>query len=218
MARLSFTSPRIIVVAIVGLSGYFASLAAAEDNPILRERLEQKLIEDISKHDSEETSWYNEKSVDRQKWTSGNLLGRKIKLASWTEQSKSWVWLDDPRSTLSLDLTHLAIRDGRVEFAATAKAKARYKVWGRIPKLAQASVGGTVLAEFEIAGSAAVGAGQLQDSKITVFNGVLHDLTFNNKAGKAFEDLAKDSLNDYVKNKNEKLRRSLEKAIDRVHF
>ena len=36
MARLSFTSPRIIVVAIVGLSGYFASLAAAEDNPILR--------------------------------------------------------------------------------------------------------------------------------------------------------------------------------------
>ncbi len=209
---------RVFFVAFVCLVACRALPAGAQDNPILRERLEQKIIEDLAEHNSQETAWYNEKSVDRQKWTDGKLLGRKIRLASWTEQSKTWLWLEEPKSTLSLDLTHLAIRAGRIEFSATAKAKARFKAWGRIPKLAQAAVGGNVRAVIQIEGSAAIGPGTLTDSQITTFHVVLEDLQFNNPAAGPMEDLAKDALNDYMQDKNEKLRRSLEKAIDRVKF
>ncbi len=192
--------------------------ARGQDNPILQEMLEQKIVEDLSKHHSQETAWYNEKKVDKQKWTEGKVIGRKVRLASWTEESKSWVWLEDPRSTLTLDLERLAIRDGRVEFALTANAKARFKAWGRIPKFAQASVGGTVRMALVIEGSAAIGDGRLQESKITKFQGTLDDLKFNNKLGRPFDELVENALNDYVDNKNEKLRHSIEKAIDRVHF
>jgi hypothetical protein len=194
------------------------SLVAAEDNPVLRARLEQKMVEDLGRHNSQETAWHSEKSVDRQKWTNGKLLGRKIRLASWTEESKSWIWLDDPTSTVSLDLKRLAIRDGRLEFAVSATAKARFKAWGRIPKFAQASVGGTVSVQIEIEGSAAVGDGHLENSKITTFKAVLDDLRFNNKAARPLQDLIEDSLNHYAEQKNEKFRGSLEKAIDRVRF
>jgi hypothetical protein len=196
----------------------FSPPAAAQDNPILRERLEQKIIEELTRHSTQETAWHNEKSVDRQKWTSGKILGRPIRVASWTEQSQSWIWLEDPQATTSLDLKQLVIRNGRVEFAAHATAQARFKVWGRIPKLVQASVGGTAHVYIEIAGSAAIGAGHLQDSKITVFDIRLENLQFNNDAIHPLEDLAKDALNDYADRKDEKLRKSLERAIDRVHF
>jgi hypothetical protein len=194
------------------------AVSRGQDNPVLRERLEQKIVEDLSQHCSQETAWYNEKSVDKQKWTEGKVVGRKIRLASWTEQSKTWLWLEDPQSTLSLDLQRLALRDGRLEFALTAKAKARFKAWGRIPKLAQASVGGNVVLAIEIDGSAAIGDGQLHDGKITKLRLQLDDLRFNKKAAHPVEGLLEDAVNDYVDDKNEKLRRSIEKAINRVHF
>jgi len=71
---------------------------------------------------------------------------------------------------------------------------------------------------FEIAGSGAVGAGRLEQSKITLLTGHVNDLRFNNRLGRPYEDLVKDALNDYAQDKNEKLRRSVEKAIDRVKF
>jgi hypothetical protein len=207
-----------VALAVVGLGPCVSSLAAAEDNPVLRTRLEQKMVEDLAKHNSQETAWHSEKSVNRQKWTDGKLLRRKIRIASWTEESKSWVWLEDPTRTVSLDLKRLAIRDGRLEFSVLATAKARFKAWGRIPKFAQASVGGSVRVQIEIEGSAAVGDGHLESSKITTFRAVLDDLRFNNEAARPLQDLIEDSLNNYAEQKNEKFRRSLEKAIDRVRF
>jgi hypothetical protein len=207
-----------VALSVAGFGPCAGLLAAAEDNPVLRARLEQKMVEDLAKHNSQETAWHSEKSVDRQKWTSGKLLGRKIRLASWTEESKSWVWLEDSPQTVSLDLKRLAIRDGRLEFSVLATAKARFKAWGRIPKFAQASVGGTVRVQIEIEGSAAVGEGHLENSKITTFRAVLDDLRFNNKAALPLQDLIEDSLNRYAEHKNEKFRGSLEKAIDRVRF
>ncbi len=184
----------------------------------MRKLVEQKLTEEFLKHNSEESAWYNEKSVDKQKWTEGKLLGRKVRLASWTEQSKTWLWLVEPEETLTVELTRLAVSEGRLEFAMRTVAHARFKAWGRIPKLAKAAVGGTVRAAFEIEGSTAMGGGGLRDSKITKFKGGLKDLQFNNKAARPIEDLAKDALNDYIEDKNAKLRRSMEKAIDRVRF
>ncbi len=204
---------------IAGSLAVMASAPArAQDIPLLRKLLEQQLIQEMAEHDSEETAWYNEKSVDKKKWTSGKLLGRKIRLASWTEQSKTWFWLDDPDATLQLELQRFAARDARLEFALVANAKARYRVWGRIPKLIRASASGAARVKFEIAGSTAIGGGGLTDTQITTFKGKLTDLRFNNDLAHPFEDLVKDALNDYVKNKNAKMRRSIEKAVDRVRF
>jgi len=207
------------VVALAVASGFelCGARAAAQDNPILRERLEQKILEELAKHGSEETAWVKEKSVDKQKWTGGKVLGRKIRLASWTEQSKSWFWLEDPKST-TFDLAQLTVRDGRLEFSASALARARFKVWGRIPKLVQASAGGVAQVRIEIAGSTAIGLGRLENSKLSSFKIRFEDLQFNNDLAHPWEDLAKDALNDYAEDKNEKLRGSLERAIDRVRF
>ncbi len=172
----------VVALTVACLTTYFNAPSAAQDNPVLRERLQQKIVEELGRHHTLETAWYNEKSVDKQQWTKGNVLGRKIRLASWTEDSKTWLWLEDPASTLALDVKRLEIRGGRVEFSVAAKATARFKGWGRIPKLAQAAVGGSVNVAIKIEGSAAIGDGHLQDSKITMFKGVLDDLRFNKKA------------------------------------
>jgi hypothetical protein len=195
-----------------------ASRASAQDMPLLRSLVEKQFIQELTAHDSQESAWYEEKSVDRQKYTSGKLLGRKLRLASWTEQSKSWFWLEDPASTLSFELQRFAVVDARLHFALAADAKARFKVWGRIPKFAQASAGGTALVRFEIEGSTAIGNGGLTNSQITRFDGRLHDLRFNNDLAHPLEDLVKDAVNDYAQNKNDKLKRSVEKALDRVRF
>lgn len=194
------------------------SPAAGQDMPLLKSLLEQALIEEMASHESRETAWYNEKKVDKKKWTSGKLLGRKIRLASWTEESKTWFWLDDPDSKLQLQLKRFAAVDNRLEFAVNAVAKARFNVWGRIPKLVRGSASGSAKLRFEIEGSTAIAAGGLADSQITKFKGRLDDLRFNNDLAHPFEDLVKDALNDYVKKKNHKMRGSIEKAINRVHF
>ncbi len=213
-SQLRIEAALVVWLALAGL----APPAAAQDLPFVRKLFEQMLIEEMAEHDSQETAWYHEKSVDKKKWTSGKLLGRKIRLASWTEQSKTWFWLENPQQTLSLEFERFAVRDARLEFALAAIAKARFRVWGRIPRLVRASASGTVRVRFEIEGSTAIGGGGLQDSRITKFEGRLDDLRFNNDLAHPFEDLVKDALNDYVKNKNKKMRRDVEKAIDRVHF
>ena len=95
---------------------------------------------------------------------------------------------------------------------------ARFKASGRIPKFAKAAVGGTVTMKVEIAGSAALSAGQLADAKITTFEGVLRDIQFNNDLAHPWEDLVKDALNSHVRKENARFRASLERAIDRVRF
>jgi len=192
--------------------------AAAQDMPLVRQLLQQQLLAEMNEHTSEDTAWFNEKRVDRQKWTSGKVLGKKIRLASWTEESKTWLWLENPAETLELEITRLEVIGGRAEFALRAVAKARFKAYGRIPKLAKAAVGGNVLARFEIEGSTAVAGGGFDRTQVTRFHGELRDLRFNNDLAHPLEDLVKDALNDYVEDKNAKLRRSVEKAIDRVRF
>lgn len=60
--------------------------------------------------------------------------------------------------------------------------------------------------------------GGLTDSRITKFQAKLTDLRFHNDLAHPFEDLVKDALNDYAKNKNDKLRKSIENALHRVRF
>jgi hypothetical protein len=190
----------------------------AQDSPVLRERLSQLIVEELSKHSSRETAYHSKKSKPREKWTSGKVFGKPIRLASWTEESETWFWFDDPNSTLSVELKHLNVIDGRIEFALAIRGRARFKLYGRIPKLAKAAVGGSTRLSFELEGSALVGPGKLEKSEITRLTGRLDDLQFNNDAAGAFENLVKDSLNDYVENRNDKVRRTVEKAMNRVKF
>jgi hypothetical protein len=191
-----------------------AAPVVAQDNPILRQRLEQKIVEELSKHTTEETAWYNEKSKDKQSWIKNKLM--KIRLASWTEESKTWIWLEDPAKNLTVKLNQFEIRDGRVHFSLSTIAMVRFKVFGRIPKLAKATVGGTVWMKFDINGSTTLGDGKLEGSQISLLNGELKNLQFNNDLGNPLEPVVEDALNDHVRNRNQKLRHSVERAIDKV--
>lgn len=218
MSRRFLLRAAATLVTVAGLYGSCCAPAAAQDMPLLRSLIEGVVVAELSSHDSQDNAWYNERSKDKQKWMKSNLFGRqsKVKLASWTEESKSWVWLEDPHETLSVDLKQLALNDGRIEFAVAARAKARFKVWGRIPKLTKGMAGGTVWLEIEIAGSAAIANGRLADSKITTLHGTFGDLQFNNDLASVFEDLVEDSLNAHLKRDNEKLREKLERSINKV--
>jgi hypothetical protein len=209
---------RCLILLVLSFASLAAARASAQDIPLVRMMLQKQLVAEMLEHNSEDSAWVNEKSKNKESWTSGKLLGKKIRLASWTEQSKTWLWLENPAETLQIEITRLTVNQGRAEFAVRATAKARFKAWGRIPKLGQASVGGNVLATFEIEGSTAMADGGLDGSKVTLFKGELRDLRFNNDLAHPLEDLVKDGLNDYVDDKNEKMRRSVEKAIDRVRF
>ncbi len=176
------------------------------------------LIAELKAHDSEETAWYDENTKDKRKVVQFNFFGREIdhRVASWTEQSKSWLWTEEPDNTLTLELRQFEVHDARLHFALDARAKLGFRVWGRIPRLVRGNASGTVWAKFTIEGSAAVGGGGLTDAKITKLKGKLRDLQFNNDLASPLERLVVDALNDHVRKKNKKLRRSVEKAIDRV--
>lgn len=207
------------VLLVFGLSTVGLSRGvAAQDSPVLRERLSQLIVEELSKHNSHDAAYHSKKTKPREKWTSGKVFGKPIRLASWTEETETWFWFDDPASTLSVELKRLNVVDGRIEFALVIQGRARFKLYGRVPKLAKAAVGGSTRLSFDLEGSARVGYGKLEKSEITRLTGRLDDLQFNNGAAGAFENLVKDSLNDYIENRNDKVRRTVEKAMNRVKF
>jgi hypothetical protein len=84
-----------LVVASLALA-ICGSWANAQDMPLMRKLLEQQLLVEMREHRDEATAWVNEKSKNKESWTSGKLIGKKIRLASWTEQSKTWLWLENP--------------------------------------------------------------------------------------------------------------------------
>jgi hypothetical protein len=215
----------LIVAALVAVAS-LAQRTKADDtflgtlNPLLRGLIEQKIVAELAEHDSEQTSWYKAKSKDKQQWMKANLFGRhvKVRLASWTEESKTWLWLEDPEKKLTVELREFSVSDGRVAFSLTADAKMHFKAWGHIPRLGQASAGGTTWLKIEIAGSAAVGAGRLEKAEVTTLKGEIRDLQFNNHLASPADNLVKDWLNAHVRNDNDHLREKLEKAINRVRF
>lgn len=192
--------------------------AVAQDSPVLRERLSQLIAEELSQHNTPDTAYHNKKSKPREKWTSGKVFGKPIRLASWTEESETWFWFDDPAKTLTVELRRLNVVDGKIEFALAIRGRARFKLYGRVPKLAKGAVGGSTWLAFELEGSAQVGPGQLENSQVTRLAGRLDDLQFNNEAAGPFENLVKDALNDYIEDRNDKVRRTVEKAMNRARF
>lgn len=194
------------------------TVTTGQDSPVLRERLSQLIVAELSEHHSQDTAYHNHKSKPREKWTSGKVFGKPIRLASWTEETETWFWFDDPASTLAVELRQLNVVDGRIDFALAIRGRARFKLYGRVPKLAKAAVSGSTHLSFELAGTALIGPGKLEQSKVHQLSGRLDDLQFSNDAAGMFENLVKDALNDYIEDRNDKVRRTVEKAMDRAKF
>ncbi len=194
--------------------------AAAQDLPLVRSLLTRMVIEELSTHDSEESAWYDDKTKGKKKVFQMNFFGREIdqQVASWTEETKSWIWIEQPDESLTLELTQFAARDGRLYFGLEGRAKLGFRVYGRIQRLAKGNASGTVHVKFTLEGSTSMANGGLADSQVATLKGKLHELQFNNDLASPLEKLVVNALNDHVKNKNKKLRRSVEKAIDRVKF
>ncbi len=194
--------------------------ATAQDMPLIRSLIERMVIDELSSHDSEESSWYDDKTKRKKKVFQMNFFGREIdqQVASWTEETKSWIWIEQPDESLSLELTQFKPRDGRLYFGLEGRAKLGFRVYGRIQRLAKGNASGTVHVKFTLEGSTSMVNGGLADSQVTTLQGKLSELQFNNDLASPLETLVVDALNDHVKNKNKKLRRSVEKAIDRVKF
>jgi hypothetical protein len=193
---------------------------AAQDIPLVRSLLQRVIVDELASHSSEETAWYNDKTKDKTRYFQMNLFGREIdqRVASWTEETKSWIWIEKPAESLSLELEQFEVRDGRIHFAVHAKAKLGFRVWGRIPRLVQGNASGTVHSKFTLAGSTTIAGGGLADSQITRLDGKLRELQFTNDLASPLEKLVTGALNDHVENRNKKLRKSIEKAINRVKF
>ncbi|MGD9720048.1 MAG: hypothetical protein AB7O59_02400 [Pirellulales bacterium] len=212
--RRSWVLP-LVAVNILALG---AAHLHAQDSLLLRKVVERAIVAEMKDHHSEQTAWYNEKSKDKQKIWQMNLFGREIdkRVASWTEQSQTWVWVEEPDKSLSVAVRQLAARGDRLEFAIDVRSKLGFRVWGRIPKLVRGNASGTLHATFSLEGSAAAGGGGLKDSRVTKLQGKLSDLQFNNDLASPLEKLVTDALNDHVRDKNEKLRTSIERAINRA--
>jgi hypothetical protein len=207
-----------IRTALAGAAVCTAAPAHAQESSLLRSLIERVIVGELESHDSQDTAWYDETSKDKRKVVQFNLFGREIdrKVASWTEEAKTWFWLENPAQTLSIELTHFAIRDARVEFGLSARAKVGFRVWGRIPRLAKGNASGTAWVTLQIEGSTALAGGKFADSRITRLEGTLRELQFNNDLASPLENLVTDALNDHVKHKNKKLRESVEKAINKA--
>src|SRR5262245_51326012 len=90
------TSPALLLA--TAAAALMTSRAHAQDSLLLRKVVERAIVAEMKEHHSEETAWYNEKSKDKVKYLQMNLFGREIdkRVASWTEQTKTWVWIEEP--------------------------------------------------------------------------------------------------------------------------
>jgi hypothetical protein len=213
-------NPARLAAALLVILLAFGVPAPAQDLPLVRSLLQSMVIEELSSHDSEDSAWCDDHTKRKKKIFQMNFFGREIdqQVASWTEETKSWIWIEQPDESLSLELTQFEPRDGRLYFGLAGRAKLGFRVWGRIQRLAKGNASGTVHVKFTLEGSTSMANGGLADSQITNLQGKLRELQFNNDLASPLEKLVVNALNDHDQNKNKKLRRSVEKAIDRVKF
>jgi hypothetical protein len=207
---------RILSIAAIAVSIVVANLdwAVAADNPVLRKLIEQAIRKELSKHDSQEKAWYSEKENEH---VTREPITKKV-IARWSDESKSWVWLDDPKENLAIDVGRFEIKDGRVYFAVSAKSKVKFKAWGKIPNVVTADARGSARAEISVEGSAKLEAQRFSDAKVSEFKGKLSDVRFSNDVARQIEGLLKDALNLYIQYKEKNLRKDVEDAINGVTF
>jgi len=204
----------LVVVAI--LLGVVWGGRAVADNPAIQKAMAQKLKQELSKHRSEDTAWFNES--EREHKISKTVFGREIVIARWSDEAKTWVWLDDPDSTLSVDVSRFTLKNGVVSFAVVAKGKAKAKAWAKVPNVVKGDVMATARVHIDLEGSCKIKEGKLAEAKITKLEGRISDFRPNNDLLKVIQGWLKDVANDYIKHNRDRYRTDLEKAINKTTF
>src|ERR1043165_389719 len=101
----------VLVVCSVLMS---ASSSLAQDNPVLRNLLSQMTRSELSKHSSKDTAFYSEGKQNHTEWAeirnpiTHKVIGKTI-IAQYTDESRTWVWFDDPAHNLSVTVTRLEL-------------------------------------------------------------------------------------------------------------
>jgi len=205
----------ICAILVVSLSSV-ERRADAADNPVIRKMIAAKITSELASHDSQKAAWHSSAKKKQKKWAKTKVFGREIKtlIAEWTEETKTWVWLDKPKQTLSVDIRRFEIKKGVIHFEAVAKAKAKLKAWGKIPNVVSADVKGSARPEITIAGSVRVADGRLSGASISKVEGKLRDVRFSNDALRAVQGLVQDALNIYIHQNESKMKKQLEKSIN----
>lgn len=210
--------PLIAILAFV-VFGTSASVQAA-DNPVLRKLLSSTLKNELSKHNSEDTAWYNADSKKKVKWAKTKVFGKviKTKVAEWKEESKSWVWLDNPKKNLSVDVYKFELKNDVLKFGVKVKGKVKGKVWGKIPNVVTADVKTSAVATITIEGTVKITKDKLSEANITKASGSLSDLRFNNDALKVMQGDLNGLANRNLKDNEGKFKKDLAKALNGVKF
>lgn len=205
----------VFFVAIVSLSA--GGAIYAQDNLVLRDYLSRAAKNSLAKYNSEKTAWYSEKSALKKEWAEvkvgGRVVGKTI-VAEWTEESKSWLWLNDPDNNIDIKITKLKLNGEFLEFSLTGSGKAKGKAWGKIPKVVTADVESSANVEVTVEGKTKVRDGKFTEVEVSVVTGKLSDLRFNNDALKSVQGLVKDCANEYVKFKNDDIKNEVRKMLE----
>jgi hypothetical protein len=182
------------------------------DNPVLAQLLAAKIKAALALYNSEDNAWYNDGKETEDIKVAG------VKVGSITYETKTWLWLDDPNENLTIDVYKLRLRDGELEIGISAHAKARFKAWGKVPKIVTTDVKGSARVEITIAGSARLAGTHITDANITKLDADLHDVRFSNDALKAIQGLIRDVMNQAVNRKEKDLARKIEQAMNEISF
>jgi hypothetical protein len=208
----------LVIATVVALSS--GGAVSAQDNPVLRDYFGRAAKKALAKHNSEESAWYSEKSEDHKEWAEKTVgVGRfkktiKTIVVEWTQESKTWVWLDDSDKNLNINITKFELKDGTLQFGVTASGKAKGKAWGKIPNVVTADVKTSSNVEITIEGKAKISDSKFKDVEISKLTGKLSDLRFNKDALKAVQGLVQDCANEYVKFKNDDLKKDMKKTFE----
>jgi dolichyl-phosphate-mannose--protein O-mannosyl transferase len=192
---------------------WVAADLAKLDNPNLRQLLATKVKQMLTEHNSEAMAWYSEGSE-----TEPIDLG-PISVGSITYETKTWVWLDDPAINLSVDVYGLILlSNGELHFGLRAHGKAKFNVWGKIPKMVTGDVKGTFRAEIVIEGSASIAANTLKDANIYRLDGAVSDVRFSSEMLSVIQGLIRDVMNRYIDANEEKIKQEIVDAINGQSF
>ena len=175
-------------------------------NALLRILIEDVLVQELSKHQSQDTAWY---SKDEHRIKIGPIRS-KVKTETWT-------WLDNPTHKFNVSITKLELKEGRISFSAKAIGAIACRFKGDW-KIARASVSGTAKAEIVITGEAGIGAnGTIQDAKITELNGKLTKVDVQN-CPPVLDSFVADIANGFLVENKEKFRDEVVEAFNGVSF
>lgn len=157
-------------------------------------RISEAIRQELSGHHSEDTAWYNETKEGKM-------------------ETKTWLWLDDPASSLTIDVPEFELKDDSIGFAIEAKSAVKGKAWGKIRGLLKGDAKMSGKLSVLIGGQLRFGADSAPTVAITSVDAKVNELRFNNDLLDALKGLIEDCVNAYFQKGKQRWGTDIEKAI-----